>query len=163
MLNLCLKQKHKKRFFIYFVANGPHCMVMCRPTYISGPARNGSIPPITMTDRRGQGCTMFHMYAENLFRQQFLHHLYHFQSFRVIDYSICRQSPWQIVCLTWTWNYALKFKSCQKYGTLEPISLKYGKYGVNFIQIWHQFQCRIVSEEKIYFNRNLQECARNLF
>ena len=38
-------------------------MVMCRPTYISGPARNGSIPPITMTDRRGQGCTMFHMYV----------------------------------------------------------------------------------------------------
>ena len=48
-------------------------MVMCRPTYISGPARNGSIPPITVTDGPGQGSSMFHMYIfENLFKQSFL-------------------------------------------------------------------------------------------
>ena len=50
----------KKAFFhchrIFLWQRDPiACMVMCRPTYISGPARNGSIPPITMTDRPGQG------------------------------------------------------------------------------------------------------------
>ena len=45
---LMLKQKR-----VLHMEYGPHCMVMCRPTYISGPARNGSIPPITLTDSHG--------------------------------------------------------------------------------------------------------------
>lgn len=53
---LMLKQKR-----VLHMEYGPHCMVMCRPTYISGPARNGSIPPITLTDGPGQGSSMFHM------------------------------------------------------------------------------------------------------
>ena len=44
-----------KRVFSFLWQMDPNaCMVMARPTYISGPARNGSIPPITMTDRSGQ-------------------------------------------------------------------------------------------------------------
>ena len=37
----------------FFVEKRHHCMVIYRPTYISGPARNGSIPPITLTDSHG--------------------------------------------------------------------------------------------------------------
>ena len=54
MLNFC-----HKRFFCFVAGNPIACMVMCRPTYISGLARNGSIPPITLTDGPGQGYTHY--------------------------------------------------------------------------------------------------------
>ena len=48
---------HKRVFSFLWQMDPIACMVMSRPTYISGPARNGSIPPITMTDRSGQEYT----------------------------------------------------------------------------------------------------------
>ena len=54
MLTFC-----HKRFLVLWQRDPIACMVMCRPTYISGPARNGSIPPITLTDGPGQGYTHY--------------------------------------------------------------------------------------------------------
>ena len=65
-------------------------------TVEKSPARNGSIPPITLTDRSGQERTMFHTNVGGIwksFQAMVSIYLRYFQSLRVTDYSIFRQSP----------------------------------------------------------------------
>ena len=64
MLTFC-----HKRFLVLWQRDPIACMVMCRPTYISGPARNGSIPPITMTDRPGQGYTQYVLHLKSQWKK----------------------------------------------------------------------------------------------